>query len=83
MSEESLEIFLQKLQSTSFKISQEESYLDSGKYTVMHIESVFDILDLIMEHAALRNELGTLGFVNQLDKDIRKSIGREDERYES
>ncbi len=77
MSQERLELFLKKLGNTSFKIWQEESYLDSGKYTVMHIESVFDILDLIMEHAALREDLATLGFVDQIDKDIRKSIGRE------
>ncbi len=51
--------------------------MDSGIYTVMHIESVFDILDLIMEYAGIYGNLETLGFVNQLDKDIRKSIGRE------
>lgn len=70
-------MFLQKLAKTGFKIWQEDSYLDGGKYTVMHIESVFDIIDLAIEWATINENVATIVFLNDIKRDIEKAIGRE------
>lgn len=71
------QMFLQKLAKSGFKIWQEDSYLDAGKYTVMHIESVFDIIDLAIEWATINENVETIVFLNQIKQDIEKAIGRE------
>ena len=72
-----LEIFLKKLRKTVFKIYREENPLVGEAYTVMHIESVFDILDLIAEFAAIHGQQKSMNFAIILKYDILKSIGRE------
>lgn len=76
-----LELLVQKMSERGFKIWKDESYLDGSSYTVMHIESVFDIISFISEYAAIYDNLETFNFVNKIDADIRKAIGRED-RYD-
>ena len=72
------DVWLKRLTTTKFKIWQEESYLDGNRYTVAHIESVFDMLDLIMEFASLTGNIETLNMVANLDKEIRIYVGREE-----
>ncbi len=72
-------MFLQKLAKTGFKIWQEPGYLDGSNATVMHIESVFDIIDLVIEWAAINENVATIVFAQQLKRDIEKATGRETE----
>lgn len=75
-----LEMFLKKLEGTSFKIYKEEAPLVGQPYTIMHIESVFDVLELIMEFAAIYDHKETFNLALLLKLDIMKSIGREEEK---
>ena len=73
---ELLEILFTKLKK-GFKIWKEENPLIGEPYTVMHIESVIDILDLTAELAAIYGYTESMNFAIMLKQDILKSIGRE------
>ena len=80
---EQVDVFLEKVRNTGFKIYKEKNPLVGESYTVMHIESVIDIMDLICEWSAIRSDHQTFAFVNLLKDDILKSIGREGENNAS
>lgn len=79
MSSEQLEMLFNKLSNTAFKVWKEETPLAGEPYTVMHIESVFELLDLIIQMAAICGHKQTMNFAILLKTDIQKSIGREEE----
>ncbi len=81
--QEQLNLFKAKLATTSFKIWKEEAPLVGGMYTVMHIESVFDILMLTQEFANMFGEGNTSQFVYGLAVDIMKGAGMEMEDKEN